>query len=49
MTLEQAYFIKQILVGFGSIVSIVFLTIQMQKNSYILRKQMADQRLQGTN
>ena len=49
MTLEQDYFIKQILVGFESIISIVFLTIQMQKNSYILRKQMADQRLQRTN
>jgi hypothetical protein len=49
MTLEQAYFITQIFIGFGFIVSIAFLAVQMRQNSYILRKQMADQRLQRTN
>ena len=49
MTLEQAYFITQILVGIGFIVSIVFLAVQMRQNSYLLRKSMADQRTQRTN
>ena len=49
MTLEQAYFITQILVGIGFIVSIVFLAVQMRQNSYLLRKSMADQRSQRTN
>jgi hypothetical protein len=49
MTLEQAYFITQIFIGFGFIVSIAFLAVQMRQNSYLLRKQMADQRLQRTN
>jgi len=49
MTLEQTYYITEILVGIGFIVSIVFLALQMRQNSYILRKQMADQRLQRTN
>jgi hypothetical protein len=49
MTLEQTYYITEILVGIGFIVSIVFLALQMRQNSHILRKQMADQRLQRTN
>ena len=44
MTLEQAYFITQILVGIGFIISIVFLAVQMRQNSYLLRQSMADQR-----
>ena len=49
MTLEQAYFITQILVGIGFIVSIVFLAVQMRQNSYLLRKSMAVQRAQRIN
>ena len=49
MTLEQAYFITQILVGIGFIISIVFLAVQVRQNSYLLRKSMADQRAQRTN
>jgi hypothetical protein len=44
MTLEQAYFITEILVGFGFVISIVFLALQMRQNSYLLRQSMADQR-----
>tara|TARA_Y100001970_G_scaffold244375_1_gene310455 strand:- start:575 stop:1072 length:498 start_codon:yes stop_codon:yes gene_type:complete len=44
MTLEQAYFTTEILVGIGFIVSIAFLAIQMRQNSYLLRQSMADQR-----
>ena len=49
MTLEQVYYITQILVGAGFIISIVFLAVQMRQNSYLLRKQMSDQRTQRTN
>ena len=49
MTLEQTYFITQILVGIGFIVSIFFLAVQMRQNSYLLRKTMADGRRQRTN
>ena len=44
MTLEQTYFITQIIVGIGFIISIVFLAVQMRQNSYLLRQSMADQR-----
>jgi len=44
MSLEQTYYITQIIVGIGFILSIVFLAVQMRQNSYLLRKQMADQR-----
>mgnify|MGYP001217725602 FL=1 len=44
MTLEQAYFTTEILVGIGFIISIVFLAVQMRQNSYLLRQSMADQR-----
>jgi len=49
MTLEQAYFITQILVGIGFIISIGFLAVQMRQNSYLLRKHMSDQRIERTN
>ena len=44
MTLEETYYITQILVGIGFIVSIAFLAVQMRQNSYLLRQSMADQR-----
>ena len=44
MTLEQTYYITQIVVGIGFIVSILFLAVQMRQNSYLLRQSMADQR-----
>lgn len=44
MTLEQTYFITEILVGIGFVISIVFLALQMRQNSYLLRQSMADQR-----
>ena len=49
MTLEQSYYITEIVVGIGFIISIVFLAVQMRQNSYLLRKSMADQRSQRTN
>ena len=44
MTLEQSYYIMEIGVGIGFIISIVFLAVQMRQNSYLLRQSMADQR-----
>ena len=44
MTLEQSYYITEIGVGIGFIISIVFLAVQMRQNSYLLRQSMADQR-----
>ena len=49
MSLEQTYYITQIIVGIGFILSIVFLAVQMRQNSYLLRKTMADGRRQRTN
>ena len=46
MTLEQAYFTTEIMVGIGFVISIVFLAVQMRQNSYLLRKTMADGRRQ---
>ena len=46
MTLEQAYFITQIVVGIGFIISIIFLAVQVRQNSFLLRNSMADQRAQ---
>ena len=41
MTLEQAYFITQIGVGIGFIISIVFLAVQVRQNSTLLRLSMS--------
>jgi len=49
MALEQIYYVTQILVGIGFILSIFFLAVQMRQNSYLLRKTMADGRRQRTN
>ena len=49
MTLEQVYFITQIGVGIGFIISIVFLAVQVRQNTYLLRKSMADQREERIN
>ena len=46
MALEQSYYITEIGVGIGFIISIVFLAVQMRQNSYLLRQSMADQRRQ---
>ena len=49
MPLQEIYFITQILVGIGFIVSIVFLAVQMRQNSYLLCQSLADHRSQRTN
>ena len=46
MTLEQSYYITEIGVGIGFIISIVFLAVQMRQNSFLLRNSMAVARRQ---
>ncbi|MAV87268.1 MAG: hypothetical protein CMM67_03395 [Rhodospirillaceae bacterium] len=49
MNLEEVYFITQIGVGIAIIVSIVFVALELRQNSYLLRKSMADNRVQRIN
>ena len=44
MTLHEAYFVTEIVVGIAIIVSIAFVALELRQNSYLLRKSMADQR-----
>ena len=46
MTLQEAYFITEIVVGVAVILSIIFVALELRQNSYLLRKSMADQRHQ---
>ncbi len=48
MPLQEIYLITEILVGFGFIISIVFLAVQMRQNSFLLRNSMAVQARQRT-
>ena len=49
MNLEEIYFITQIGVGIAIILSIGFVVLEMRQNSFLLRKSMADNRLQRVN
>ena len=49
MNLEEIYFLTQIGVGIAIIVSIVFVALELRQNSYLLRKSMADNRVQRIN
>ena len=49
MNLEEIYFITQIGVGIAIILSILFVALEMRQNSLLLRKSMADNRLQLVN
>ena len=44
MTLQEVYFIAEIVVGVAVIFSIVFVAIELRQNTYMMRKSMADQR-----
>ena len=46
MTLQEAYFITEIVVGIAVIVSIIFVALELRQNSYLLRKSMSDQQHQ---
>ena len=49
MTLQEAYFVTEIVVGITIIVSIAFVALELRQNSYLLRKSMAVQRAQRIN
>ena len=49
MNLEEVYFLTQIGVGIAIIVSIIFVALELKQNSYLLRKSMADNRVQRIN
>ena len=49
MTLQDAYFVTQIVVGIAIIASISFVALELKQNSFLLRKSMADQRTQKSN
>ena len=49
MTLQEAYFVAEIMVGVAVIISIVFVAIELRQNTYMMRKSMADQRQSRLN
>ena len=49
MTLQEVYFVAEIVVSIAIIISIAFVALELKQNSYLLRKSMADQRSQRTN
>ena len=44
MSLQEIYYIAEMVVGVAVIISIVFVAIELRQNTYITRKSMADQR-----
>ena len=49
MTLQEAYFVAEIVVSIAIIASIAFVALELKQNSYLLRKSMADQRSERIN
>ena len=49
MTLQEAYFVTEIVVGIAIIASIAFVALELRQNSYLLRKSMAVQRSERIN
>ena len=49
MTLQEVYFVTEIVVSIAIIASIAFVALELKQNSYLLRKSMADQRAQRIN
>ena len=44
MSLQEIYYVAEMLVGVAVIVSIVFVAIELRQNTYLLRKSQSDQR-----
>ena len=44
MSLQEIYYIAEMIVGLAVIISIVFVAIELRQNTYLTRKSMADQR-----
>ncbi len=49
MSLQEIYFIAEIVVGIAMMISIVIVAIELRQNTYIVRASMADQRQQRVN
>lgn len=44
MSLQEIYFISEMVVGVAVIISIVFVAVELRQNTYMLRKSQSDQR-----
>ena len=44
MSLQEIYFISEMVVGVAVIISIVFVAVELRQNTYMLRKSQPDQR-----
>jgi len=44
MSLQEIYYVAEMVVGVAVIASIVFVAIELRQNSYMLKKSMSDQR-----
>ena len=49
MSLQEIYYIAEMIVGVAVIISIVFVAIELRQNTYLMRATMADQRKQNVN
>ena len=49
MSLQEIYYIAEMVVGLAVIISIIFVAIELRQNTYMLKKSMADQREERFN
>ena len=49
MSLQEIYYVAEIVVGLTVIISIVFVAIELKQHTYMLRRSMADQREERIN
>ena len=49
MSLQEIYYVAEMVVGVAVIISIVFVAIELRQNTYVTRKSMADGREQRLN
>ena len=49
MSLQEIYYVAEMVVGVAVIISIVFVAIELRQNTYIVRKSMAEQRRSREN
>ena len=49
MSLQEIYYVAEMVVGLAVIISIIFVAIELRQNTYLLRKSMRDEREQRSN
>ena len=49
MSLQEIYYVAEMVVGVAVIISIVFVAIELRQNTYMMRKSQGDQRRQHFN